>query len=187
MSPTRATLETPAVRAHVAGWLVDGATVSQVLARLAETYKLKVTRKAVYGFKRRHASELAGLQRRVVEAVAELTIADKQERIRRLAGLVDGMQAIVDDRGLLASEPKVIGAGRDAYEVTIERFDAALVAQYRGVLTDVAEELGQLPKTPKGEETPTEWTQINITVDNRRLSVTPEARRARRQERIIDG
>ena len=141
-------LAKPKVRARIRAWCVEGKSSREIVELLKAELRISVTPQAVQGYIRRHRAEIDALVGRVVEAVEEVTIKDKSERIRRLAGLYDRMDEIVTTRGLLAREPKVIGSGRDAYEVEVERFDAALVRELRGVLGDVADELGDRPKTP---------------------------------------
>ena len=128
-------------------WLVDGKSTREVVALLAEQ-GVKTTFQGVAAFRKRHLPDIDALTSRVVAAVEDLTIRDKAERIRRLSGLYDGMQAIVDTRGLLATDVKFVGGPEYGREVEVERFDAALVKELRGVLSDVADELGDRPKTP---------------------------------------
>lgn len=132
----------------IIGWIIEGRTVTEIVPLLKEHRHLTVTHQALTAFKRRHAAEIDAAQRKVAEAVLNVTIRDKAERIHRLSGLYDKMTEIVETRGLLATDVKYVGSAEYGREVEVQRFDAALVRELRGVLSDVADELGDRPKTP---------------------------------------
>ena len=65
------------------------------------------------------------------------------ERVRALKELADTLFAELQDPSLRwVREVKVIGSGKNAREVVVERFNAAEIEQLRGVLTDLAKETG---------------------------------------------
>lgn len=143
------------------GWIVEGYETAQLIEKLAEIGVRKVSPQAIRGFRARHRAEIAALQRQVVERVEDVTVRAKEERIRRLAAMLERVEEIVATRGLMARDVKWIGGFEDGREVQVERFDAALVAQFRALLRDVAEELGEIPKPG-----------INIFNDNRQVNAT---------------
>lgn len=132
------------MRATVLGLLVDGSSHGDIASQVG------VTPQAIDRFAKKHVAEIEALRGKIAAAVEDVTIRDKAERIRRLAGLYDGMQAIIDSRGLMVAEVKFVGGPLVGREVEVERFDAALVREMRGVLSDVAEEVGDIaePKPP---------------------------------------
>lgn len=141
----RSTLDRPKVKPLIIGWSVGGVGPSEIVTRL-KGQKINVTRQAVHGFLKRHGVEIQALGARVQEQVAVHAITSKEERIRRLDSLWDDMNEIRQSRGLMARDVKVYGTGRERTVEEIERFDAALVKEMRGVLGDVAEEMGDRTK-----------------------------------------
>ena len=65
------------------------------------------------------------------------------ERVRALKELADTLFAELQDPSLRwVREVKVVGSGKNAREVVVERFNAAEIEQLRGVLADLAKETG---------------------------------------------
>lgn len=119
---------------------------TRAIAELLSADGIAVTHSAVAGFQRRHKDEIAILEDAVRREISELAVTEKAERIRRLSALYDGMQAIVDKQGLLIEDVKWIGDAETGREVKVVRFNAGLVQQMRGVLRDIADELGDIPR-----------------------------------------
>jgi hypothetical protein len=72
------------------------------------------------------------------EALAE-GLSRKAVRIRRLAQLAEKLEAaLLDGDRLWVQEPKQVGA----QVIDVEKFNAAEVKEYRGLLDDIARELG---------------------------------------------
>ena len=75
--------------------------------------------------------------------VMETGYALDWERIRALKELTTRLETeLLAPGGLWVREAKVIGSGKNAREVTVERFNAAEIEQFRGVLADLAKETG---------------------------------------------
>jgi|SRR5581483_1304263 len=132
------------LRAHkdlVLAALVAGATQAEI-AR-----KYEVTVQAVSYFVGQHADELVRLTREAQERVRDVAIAEVEERVRRKAALLARMDTVLEERGIMASEPRWIG-GEYGREVSVERFDAPLVNAYRELLDSVGDDLGQKPRRP---------------------------------------
>jgi hypothetical protein len=73
------------------------------------------------------------------EALAE-GLSRKAVRIRRLAQLAEKLEAdLLDHDRLWVQEPKQVGA----QVIEVERFNAPEVKEYRGLLDDIARELGE--------------------------------------------
>ena len=65
------------------------------------------------------------------------------ERVRALKELADTLFAELQDPSLRwVREVKVVGSGKNAREIVVERFNAAEIEQLRGVLADLAKETG---------------------------------------------
>lgn len=133
--------------ANVMAWTLEGRSTREIAERL-EALGVSVTHRAVVGFQRRHREEIVTLEDAVRTQLTGRAITEKAERIRRLSALYDGMQAIVDERGLMAEDVKWIGDTESGREVKVQRFDAGLVREMRAVLREVAEQLGQIPRPP---------------------------------------
>lgn len=151
--------------AAIIAWTVDGKSSREVVDLLKKQRRVQVTPQAVQGFIRRHRAQIDELTNevaaKVTEAVIDVTIADKTERLRILDDLTRRMYEVIDKRGIMASDPKWVTTYAQTQEdgetvmeagtsqlVTVERFDSALVRELRGVLDDAAAEVGGRPKTP---------------------------------------
>lgn len=82
-------------------------------------------------------------------AVMEYGLSLDYERVRRLLRLADFLEAQLFERGengeyhnVWLPDVKAIGSGEFAERVDIERFNSALLAEYRAVLDDIAKETG---------------------------------------------
>jgi len=83
------------------------------------------------------------------KAVLEYGLSLDYERVRRLKRLADFLEDqlyATDDEGNFANlwlqDSKGIGSNENFERVDIERFNAGLLTQYRGVLDDIAKEVG---------------------------------------------
>ena len=141
----RRVLDKPGMTDRVRALVLEGRTDVQVALALADEVP-GLSYMAILYWRRRHREELEAARLEAAARTTEVAVTQKVERVRRLAGLYDGMQEIIDSRGLLASEPKWIGDGKTGREVEVQRFDGSLVKEMRGTLRDVAEELGQVPR-----------------------------------------
>lgn len=104
----------------------------------------------------REAKEAEECQAEYRRQIMEEGFAKDYERIRALKGLAVILEGEIlqDDRRWLR-DVKQIGSGEFAERVDIERFNAAEVEQFRGLLDDIAKE--------KGERKP----QAGLTLDGR--------------------
>lgn len=82
-------------------------------------------------------------------AILEYGLAHEYERLRKLYRLAALLEAQIYERGLegvlhnlWVPDVKSIGSGEFAERVDIERFNSALIEQYRKVLEDIAKETG---------------------------------------------
>jgi hypothetical protein len=83
------------------------------------------------------------------QAVVSYGLALDYERIRRLKRLADMLEAQIYERSkdgvfhnIWVPDVKQIGSGDSAERVDIERFNAALISEYRSTLDDLAKEVG---------------------------------------------
>lgn len=167
------------MRPRVVAWLLEGATERDVVKRLHRLRPpVKVTSQAIHNFKVRHADVLTAkteaIATAVVEAVVGVVIADKTERLKKLQGIYDRYEAVLNARGPVAREPKWVttylnvgpekptgpkGGEIPAKEqdgdflvpmgqilVEVEKVDKALADVLTGILAQVADEQGELPQ-----------------------------------------
>lgn len=83
------------------------------------------------------------------QAVMQYGAALDYDRVQRLKRLLDLLEAQIYERGLEGDlhniwlpDVKQIGSGDSAERVDIERFNAALLSEYRSTLDDIAKEVG---------------------------------------------
>lgn len=83
------------------------------------------------------------------QAVMDYGLALDYERVRKLKRLVDFLERQIYEKGLgddyhnvWLPDVKQIGAGEFAERVDIERFNSALISEYRAALDDLAKEVG---------------------------------------------
>lgn len=69
-------------------------------------------------------------------------LSQKAERVKKLAQLAELMEKDLFNGVLWVDDVKMIGSGQFQERVEFEEFNAAEVAQYRGVLDDIAKEVG---------------------------------------------
>lgn len=119
--------------------VIDNLTQEQVAERF------KVSAAAVSKFVARHSVELVAQQEAIQQAAIAYRIAIKEERIAEAARDYDNISAWEAEHGL---SERTVRYDRDGNEVgeTI-RFRRDLVDAKRAIRREVAEELGQLPKT----------------------------------------
>jgi hypothetical protein len=88
----------------------------------------------------REAEEREAVHRR---EIMETGYALVWERVRALKELADKLFAELQESGRLwMREVKIVGSGKNAREIVLERFNASEVEQLRGLLADLAKETG---------------------------------------------
>lgn len=94
-------------------------------------------------------AELERIKNEHAEEVLQSGLALVHERVQELKDLSDFLKGQLYEQGeggvfhnVWLPDVKQIGSGPDAERVDIERFNAAIIDQYRGVLDDIAKEVG---------------------------------------------
>lgn len=94
-------------------------------------------------------AELERIKNERAEEILQSGLALAHERVQELKELSDFLKSQLYERGeegvyhnVWLPDVKQIGSGPDAERVDIERFNAAIIDQYRGVLDDIAKEVG---------------------------------------------
>lgn len=138
-----------------------GRSLSDLLERLTDTNRIVPITGSIgtlkhwstdYGWMERASAYDATWEARKTaerEAVLGYGLAHDYERVRRLYRLAAMLEAQIYERGIYGDlhnlwvpDVKSIGTGEFAERVDIERFNSALLEQYRKVLEDIAKETG---------------------------------------------
>lgn len=132
---------------------VRGALPSQIAKHFEVDYS------AVRAFLQRHQDEIEKLQDQLADALNNLWITDKRERVAVYQDMADGVMRWVDKNGITIKTYRYNALGLP-YEYD-ERFDPQPANALQKVMRATAEELGQLPK---------EQTQVNVGVFIRQVA-----------------
>jgi hypothetical protein len=143
-------LERPKSKAKTIALVLEGKSDSEVAA------VMNVTRQAITKFRHRHAAEIAPIVEQVEAAIIDVALKDKENRIRELAWLYGLARTEAEEHGITITETRYEGRGEDREEYQTRDFRAGMVKEMRGLLADIADELGQ--RSGKGGD---------INIDNR--------------------
>lgn len=152
-------LERPQTRAKVIAWLVEGKGPTEI-ASLVSTPKRPVTRQAVCAFAKRHAEDITPIVAEVEQAIRDIAIQDKTERLRELGRIYVKCADALDEYGVMITEERTSYTrdGDPSELIVTRKFNGGLIKEMRGVLRDVAEELNDIARPPV----------VSITNDNRK-------------------
>ncbi len=139
---TNGTLE--AAHAQILEWYLAGENPPAIAKRLG------CSRQAVNKYLKKHEAEFKPAVQALVDAVVSNWLSDKTQRLNRLATMFDELREVVNDHGYMVTEESIIEEGEGvSLKRTIDRtnkFNGALPQQLRGILSDAAAELGQIPR-----------------------------------------
>lgn len=141
--PARGPLETAKIRPRVVAWALDGKTDREIVVRLRRLRPpVHVTHQAIARFRARHADELTRREEQVAERVVGVTIAQKEERIRRAEVVGLKLMEWIEQYG-----PVTVTYHEANGQTSVEhRFNKGLVDALVNLQKYVAEEAGELPK-----------------------------------------
>lgn len=124
-------------------WISEGLQSDEINERAAaEEPSFVVTRSQVQGYRDRRALDMQAIRRAGEHDALTQGLAIKAERVRKLQQLAVLMERDLFGGFLWTDQIKMIGSGDAQQEVEYEEFNGAEVIQYRGVLDDIAKELG---------------------------------------------
>ena len=142
-------------------WISEGLGSGEINVRASEfDPPFEVSRQQVDWYRATRA-----LARAVVVGALEgdaLTtgLALKSERVRRLQQLATLMEGDIFGGLLWTDQVKMIGSGPFSKEVDYEEFNGAEVVQYRGVLDDIAKELGERRTNSVNTNVQVDWDKV---------------------------
>jgi len=125
-------------------WIAEGQQTDEINDRAAQLdTPFTVSRQQVDWYRSTRAVDIAAL-RSVSETDALTTgLAVRSERVRKLQQLAALLERDLFGGFLWTDQVKSIGSGPLTEIVDYEEFNGAEVIQYRGVLDDIAKEVGQ--------------------------------------------
>jgi hypothetical protein len=135
-------LEKPKTRAQVIAWIVEGKRDAEIASML----KTQVSRQAIHQFRKRHAAEITPVVKQLDDAIIDVALKDKESRIRELAWLYGLARDEAVEHGITITETHYEGRGETRDEYVTRDFRTGMVKEMRGLLHDIAEEMGQLEK-----------------------------------------
>ena len=141
-------LERPKTKAKIIAWLIEGKGPTEIAA-LVSTPAKPVSRQAICNFRNRHAADIAPVVERIEREITDYAIAQKVNRIAALDDICQRIRQEVEEYGLAVTEVEYDSSGKEERRIETRNFRASLVRELRGVMRDVAEELGQLPQIEK--------------------------------------
>ena len=159
MAKPRSILDRPKYLQRTLGLVLDGLSDAKVAAALAEQ-RIVVTRQAITAFRKRHADELGAATAQLQERVVDLVLQVKEARLRDAEADYNRLGAVLVaragdkrykepgyDTGTMVHSFKMVGQGENAVLVDECKVDIAVLAERRNIRHEIAEELGQLPKS----------------------------------------
>lgn len=125
-------------------WVAEGLETDEINQRAAAFRPaFQVKRANVANYRRRRNADLEAIRKAgELDALTE-GLARKDVRVGKLAQLAALLEADLFGGFLWTEQVKSIGSGVDQQVVDYEEFNASEVREYRGVLDDIAKEMGQ--------------------------------------------
>ncbi|HLF77256.1 MAG TPA: hypothetical protein VJB57_07150 [Dehalococcoidia bacterium] len=105
-----------------------------------------VSREAVSQFVKRHRDEVSLARTAVVERLQDLDLTQKEARIRERAWLYGLIKDEAESYGITTVETTTERDGDTETVIVTRDFRGSMVKEARGLLMDIATELGQLPR-----------------------------------------
>jgi hypothetical protein len=130
-------------------WIVEGLQTDEINNRAATFIPpFTVSRQQVDYFRKTRKVEIEALIKAGEQDALTEGLAVKAERVKKLKMLAALMEKDLFGGFLWTDQVKGVGSGDIAEIVDYEEFNAAEVVQYRGVLDDIAKELGDRKEKP---------------------------------------
>lgn len=130
-------------RAELLKWVAEGLETDEINKRAGElTPPFRVSRAQVDYYRKTRAIRLKNIASESDYDALKSGLALKDERVKRLALLAAMLEEDLFNGVLWTQDVKMIGTGAEQERVEFELFNSAEVQQYRGVLDDIAKEMG---------------------------------------------
>lgn len=136
-------------------WISEGLQTDEINARAADfDSPFDVSRQQVDWYRSTREKSIAAMAAAGEHDALTAGLALKSNRVQKLQQLAALMEQDIFGGFLWTDQVKMIGSGPFSKEVDYEEFNTAEVTQYRGVLDDIAKEVGDRRQTV---------TTINLT------------------------
>jgi hypothetical protein len=119
-----------------------------------------VSRQLVDWYRRHRAVNIKAIAADAEHDALTAGLALKAERVRKLQQLAALMEGDIFGGFLWTDQVKMIGSGLLSKEVEYEEFNTAEVQQYRGVLDDIAKEVGDRRTNTVNTNVQVDWDQV---------------------------
>jgi len=124
-------------------WIAEGLEIGEINARAAKIKEaFDVSRAQVDYYRKTRKVDLKEIASNDQFEALNTGLALKDERVRRLTLLAAMFEEDLFGGVLWTNNIKSIGGGVDQQVIHFEEFNSAEVVQYRGVLDDIAKEVG---------------------------------------------
>lgn len=124
-------------------WISEGLQTDEINERAAEfDPPFEVSRQHVDHYRSTRAADIQAIQQAGEYDALTTGLALRGERVRKLQRLAALLEEDIFGDRLWVDQVKMVSSGEKAKEVNYEEFNAAEVKQYRGILDDIAKEMG---------------------------------------------
>lgn len=137
-------------------WIAAGKKTDEIneMAAIFEP-PFDVSRQQVDGYRKRRAVDVQAIIAKDERSALATGLATRETRVARLVQLAELIEVDLFGERLWTRNVKGVGSGDIAEIVDYEEFNKAEVDAYRGVLDDIAKEVGQ--RVAKQEVTSKDW------------------------------
>ena len=138
-----------AQRESLLTWIADGLESDEINKRAAKFKpKFKVSRQQVDHYRKTRKVDIAEVKKSGEFNALTSGLALSEKRVQLLQELAEKLRAdLFENKRLWLDQVKGIGSMQNYERVEYQEFNAAEVAQLRGVLEDIALEVGERSKT----------------------------------------
>ena len=132
-------------REAVLAWLAEGLKSDEINQRAAAFESpFEVSRENAYQYRLRYGVQIKALSQAADLAALHEGLSVKAARVHRLQKMADEMTLDLFDRGLFwTTLVKGIGGDKNFERIEYQEFNKAEVEELRGVLDDIAQEMGE--------------------------------------------
>lgn len=125
-------------------WIGEGLETDEINKRAAKFKPpFEVSRPRVSHYRKSREKSLKAIQQAGEFNALASGLALKEERVKRLVALADLLWGDLSGDRLWLEQSKMLGSGDSSEIVDYEEFNAAEVREFRGLLDDIAKEIGQ--------------------------------------------
>ena len=132
-------------KAKLLEWVAAGYQSDEVNRLAAEFDEpFSVHRSQLFFYREHYGKRITEINSTIHDSALTTGLALREERVKRLVRLAELMEEdlLVNKKLWIIGDIRILGKGDSAQVVEREEFNQAEVTQYRGVLADIAQEMG---------------------------------------------